>query len=161
MSWYQLTLLEEKAWDFPGDPVIKTLSFHCRECKFHPWLVQSLVRELRCHVPCSLAEKRERERERERLTLKPRLFLLLCHCFPWPTDQMQVGQQKGWTMVMVKILSLPPKGKLYSGIGKFVNRQKWSMREMGVPILLWFEHLCSPKFTSKWWHWEAGRLESD
>ena len=66
MSWYQLTLLEEKVWDFPGDPVIKTLSFHCRECKFHPWLVQSLVRELRCHVPCSLAEKREREREREK-----------------------------------------------------------------------------------------------
>ena len=77
-----------------------------------------------------------------------------CPCFPWPTDQMQVGQQKGWTIVMVVviILSLSPKGKLYSGIGKFVNRLRWSMREMGVSILVWFEHLCSPQFTSKWWH---------
>ena len=24
--------------DFPGGPVVKTLSFHCRGCEFNPWL---------------------------------------------------------------------------------------------------------------------------
>ena len=24
--------------DFPGGPVVKTPSFHCRRCGFHPWL---------------------------------------------------------------------------------------------------------------------------
>ena len=152
MSWYQLTLLEEEVWDFPGDPVVKTLlSLQGEQV---PSMVGSIPGQ-GTKMPCAMwLGWQKREGERERLTLQPRLFILLCPCFPWPTDQMQVGQQKGWTIVMVVviILSLSPKGKLYSGIGKFVNRLRWSMREMGVSILVWFEHLCSPQFTSKWWH---------
>ena len=28
----------ESRGDFPGDSVVKTLSFHCRGCEFNPWL---------------------------------------------------------------------------------------------------------------------------
>ena len=24
-------------WEFPGGPIVRTLSFHCREHKFDPW----------------------------------------------------------------------------------------------------------------------------
>ena len=29
---------KKKAWDFPGSPVVKTPSFHCRGYGFDPWL---------------------------------------------------------------------------------------------------------------------------
>ena len=29
---------EHRSWDFPGSPVVETLCFHCRECRFNPWL---------------------------------------------------------------------------------------------------------------------------
>ena len=33
-----MKIKEEKRRDFPGDPVVKTLPFHCRGCGFDPWL---------------------------------------------------------------------------------------------------------------------------
>ena len=30
---------ENKAWNFPGGPVVKFLHFHCREPGFRPWSV--------------------------------------------------------------------------------------------------------------------------
>ena len=51
-----------KMWcreDFPGGPMVKTLSLHCRGCRFKP-----LVRELRsCRH--SVAKKRKKEKERD------------------------------------------------------------------------------------------------
>ena len=44
----------DKFREFPGGPVVKTWCFHCQ--------VQSLVKELRPHKPCSIATKREREK---------------------------------------------------------------------------------------------------
>ena len=38
-------------WDFPGDPVVKTLHFQCRGRAFDPWS----VRELRSHILCSVS----------------------------------------------------------------------------------------------------------
>lgn len=29
--------IEKCIKDFPGDPVVKTAHFHCREHKFYPW----------------------------------------------------------------------------------------------------------------------------
>ena len=28
---------EREPWDFPGDPVLKILSFKCWGCRFDPW----------------------------------------------------------------------------------------------------------------------------
>jgi len=28
----------KKMWGFPGSPVVKPSSFHCRDCGFSPWL---------------------------------------------------------------------------------------------------------------------------
>ena len=36
--------------DFPGDPVVETPCFYCREC------VRSVFGELRSHMPCSVAK---------------------------------------------------------------------------------------------------------
>ena len=40
--------LEKQPWDFPGGPVAKAPHSQCRGTQ-----VQSLVRELRSHMPCS------------------------------------------------------------------------------------------------------------
>ena len=32
------SILEDKKQDFPGSPVVKTLSFHCMGHRFDPWL---------------------------------------------------------------------------------------------------------------------------
>ena len=29
--------IQEELRDFPGGPVVKTLTFHCRRCRFGPW----------------------------------------------------------------------------------------------------------------------------
>ena len=39
-------IIKPKTWDFPGGPVVKTLHFPMQDV----W-VQSLVRELRSHIP--------------------------------------------------------------------------------------------------------------
>jgi len=43
-----------KIRDFPGGPVAKNLHFHCRGAQ-----VQSLVRELRSHIPHVLPKKKK------------------------------------------------------------------------------------------------------
>ena len=45
-------LLKEESGDFPGSPVVKTLHFQCRGVQ-----VQSLVEDLRFHIPCRAARK--------------------------------------------------------------------------------------------------------
>ena len=40
--------------DFPGGPVVKILSFQCEGVR-----IQSLVRELRSHLQCSMAKKKK------------------------------------------------------------------------------------------------------
>ena len=35
--WYTVTLKDNRIWDFPGGPVVKTPCFHCRGCGFNPW----------------------------------------------------------------------------------------------------------------------------
>ena len=50
-----IILVGESKWperDFPGCPVVKTLSFQCRGAR-----VQSLARELRSHMLCSTTNK--------------------------------------------------------------------------------------------------------
>ena len=39
-------------WDFPGGPVVKTPSFHCKGRGFDPWLG-----ELRSYMPFGVAKK--------------------------------------------------------------------------------------------------------
>ena len=46
----------KKFWDFPGRPVVETLSFHCRG---HG--VEFLVRELRSYMLCAAKKKKKRE----------------------------------------------------------------------------------------------------
>ena len=42
--------------EFPRGPVVRTLSFHCREFR-----VRSLVRELRSHKPYGTAKKKKKK----------------------------------------------------------------------------------------------------
>ena len=52
---------EDLKRDFPGSPVVKTPSLHCRGHRFDPW---SGNKNPTCHK--ARKKKRERERERER-----------------------------------------------------------------------------------------------
>ena len=44
--------------DFPGGPVVKILSYHCRGHRF-----ESVVRKLRSHKPPGVAKKKEKEKK--------------------------------------------------------------------------------------------------
>ena len=46
----------EQHREFPGGPVVRTLSFHCREFR-----VRSLVREFRSHKPYGTAKKKKKK----------------------------------------------------------------------------------------------------
>ena len=62
-SWPQLCIIpmicnglfwQEPALGFPGGPVVKTPSFHCRGCGFHPWVREDPAR-------CLVQPKRKRK----------------------------------------------------------------------------------------------------
>ena len=35
--WLRTYSKKKGGWDFPGNPMVKTLSFQCRGCRFDPW----------------------------------------------------------------------------------------------------------------------------
>ena len=62
-------------WDFPGDPVAKTLHSQCRGLRFYPWSgTRSHMQKLRVcmmqlHVPCAATKTQCRQKKRCKYTL--------------------------------------------------------------------------------------------
>ena len=74
--------------DFPGGPVVRTLSFHCQGHR-----VQSLVRELRSHKPCGVGKKqtktkqspknKNKNKKQKNTYLRELPWGILCFLFVW------------------------------------------------------------------------------
>ena len=65
-----LSCLENlSVWDFPGNPVVKTLPRHARIAG------SSLVEELRSHMPCGQKKKKEKKRKGQNHSLEISLEL--------------------------------------------------------------------------------------
>ena len=63
MTWSEMILL-----DFPSGPVVKTLSFHCKGCRFDPWFRMKILNTAWLCTdididPPTTKEKKERERD--------------------------------------------------------------------------------------------------
>ena len=56
---------DQKVWDSAGDPVVKTLHFQCRGCRF-----DSLVRELRSHKQNGAVKKNKQATENKQIDIQ-------------------------------------------------------------------------------------------
>lgn len=73
-----------------------------------------------------------------------------CHCFPRPTGQIQVGQKKVWTVVMVSSPLATHSREAVCMDCDVCKRQRWPVKPCGVSTLLGSDAWVPPTFL--WWN---------